>query len=129
MSTVKEDLLYAKTHEWVKIEGNIATIGLTDFAQEQLGDLVYAEAEPVDTEVDLEGVIGSVESVKMASDVFAPVAGKIVESNESIEDEPEQINEAPYETWFVKIEMSDPAQKDALLNAEAYKKHCEEELA
>lgn len=129
MITVKQDLRYAKTHEWVKVEGNVASIGITDYAQDQLGDLVYAEAEPIDIEVELEDLIGSVESVKMASDLFAPVAGKIIESNETIEDEPEQINEDAFGTWFVKIEMSDPSQLDDLMDAAAYEKFCEEESA
>lgn len=94
-----------------------------------MGDLVYAEAEPVDTEVDLGDLIGSVESVKMASDLYAPVAGTIIESNESIEDEPEQINEDAFGTWFVKIELSDPSQVDDLMDAAAYEKFCEEESA
>lgn len=129
MTTVKENLRYAKTHEWVEVEGNVATIGITDYAQDQLGDLVYAEAEPVDTEVDLGDLIGSVESVKMASDLYAPVDGTIIESNESIEDEPEQINEDAFGTWFVKIELSDPSQVDDLMDAAAYEKFCEEESA
>ncbi|NLC26291.1 MAG: glycine cleavage system protein GcvH [Fastidiosipila sp.] len=129
MTTVKQDLCYAKTHEWVKVEGNVALIGITDYAQDQLGDLVYAEAEPAGIEVELDDLIGSVESVKMASDLFAPVAGKIIESNETIEDEPEQINEDAYGTWFVKIEMSDPSQIDDLMDAAAYEKFCEEESA
>ena len=129
MTTVKEDRLYAKTHEWVEVEGNVAAIGITDFAQDQLGDLVYAEAEPVDIDVDIDDLVGSVESVKMASDLYSPVAGKIIESNESIEDAPEQINEDAFGTWFVKIEMSDPSQLDGLMDAEAYKKFCEEESA
>ncbi|MDD2427890.1 MAG: glycine cleavage system protein GcvH [Eubacteriales bacterium] len=129
MTTVKEDLRYAKTHEWVKVEGNVAWIGITDFAQDQLGDLVYAEAEPVGEEVEIDDLIGSVESVKMASDLFSPISGKIVESNESIEDEPEQINEDAFGTWFVKIEMSDPSQLDDLMDAAAYEKFCEEESA
>lgn len=127
MTTVKQDLCYAKTHEWVKVEGNVALIGITDYAQDQLGDLVYAEAEPAGIEVELDDLIGSVESVKMASDLFAPVAGKIIESNETIEDEPEQINEDAFGTWFVKIEMSDPSQLDDLMDAAAYEKFCEEE--
>ncbi len=129
MTTVKQDLCYAKTHEWVKVEGNVALIGITDYAQDQLGDLVYAEAEPAGIEVELDDLIGSVESVKMASDLFAPVAGKIIESNETIEDEPEQINEDAYGTWFGKIEMSDPSQIDDLMDAAAYEKFCEEESA
>ncbi len=123
------DLKYSKTHEWVKVEGNVATIGLTDFAQNQLGEIVYAEAEPVGTAVELEGIIGTVESVKAASDLYAPISGEIVEANEAIEDEPETINSAPWETWFVKIEMADPSELDALLDKAAYDKFCEEEEA
>lgn len=126
MSTVKQDLLYSKSHEWVKVDGDLATIGLTDYAQDQLGDLVYAEAEPADTEVEIDDIIGSVESVKSASDLFAPVAGTIVEANEAIEDEPETINTDPYGVWFVKIELADKAQLDDLLDADAYAAFCEE---
>ena len=125
----KMDLKFSKTHEWVKIEGNIATVGLTDFAQDQLGDIVYAEPEPEGTVVELEGIIGTVESVKAASDLFAPVSGEIVEANVEIEDEPEMINKAPWETWFVKIEMDDPSQLDALLDKDAYDEFCKEEQA
>ncbi|NLC89165.1 MAG: glycine cleavage system protein GcvH [Clostridiaceae bacterium] len=129
MTTVKDDRRYAKTHEWVEVEGNVASIGITDFAQDQLGDLVYAEAEPVGIDVEIDDLVGSVESVKMASDLYSPVAGKIIESNESIEDAPEQINEDACGTWFVKIEMSDPSQLDGLMDAAAYEKFCEEESA
>ncbi|HHX19266.1 MAG TPA: glycine cleavage system protein GcvH [Clostridiaceae bacterium] len=118
---------FAKTHEWIKVDGNIATIGLTDYAQDQLGEIVYAEAEPEGTVVELEGIIGTVESVKAASDLYAPISGEIVEANEEIEDAPELINEAPWDTWFVKIEMADPAELDALLDEDAYKAFCEEE--
>ncbi len=122
-------LKFSKTHEWVKAEGNIATIGLTDFAQDQLGDIVYAEPEPEGTVVELEGIIGTVESVKAASDLYAPVSGEIVEANFEIEDEPEMINQAPWETWFVKIEMDDLSQLDALLDKDAYDEFCKEEQA
>ncbi|HQC49426.1 MAG TPA: glycine cleavage system protein GcvH [Bacillota bacterium] len=118
---------FSKTHEWVKVDGNVATIGLTDYAQDQLGEIVYAEAEPEGTVVELEGIIGTVESVKAASDLYAPVSGEIVESNEEIEDAPELINEAPWDTWFVKIDMADSAELDALLDEDAYKAFCEEE--
>ena len=118
---------FSKTHEWVKVDGNVATIGLTDYAQDQLGEIVYAEAEPEGTVVELESIIGTVESVKAASDLYAPVSGEIVESNEEIEDAPELINEAPWDTWFVKIDMADPAELDALLDEDAYKAFCEEE--
>ncbi len=124
-----QGLKFSKTHEWVKVEGNVATIGLTDFAQDQLGDIVYAEPEPEGTVVELEGIIGTVESVKAASDLFAPVSGEIVEANVEIEDEPEMINKAPWETWFVKIEMDDPSQLEALLDKDAYDAFCKEEEA
>lgn len=126
---MNQELKFSKTHEWVKVEGNIATIGLTDFAQEQLGDIVYAEPEPEGTVVELEGIIGTVESVKAASDLYAPVSGEIVEANFEIEDEPEMINRAPWETWFVKIEMDDLSQLDALLDKDAYDEFCKEEQA
>jgi glycine cleavage system H protein len=124
-----QGLKFSKTHEWVKAEGNIATIGLTDFAQDQLGDIVYAEPEPEGTVVELEGIIGTVESVKAASDLYSPVSGEIVEANFEIEDEPEMINQAPWETWFVKIEMDDLSQLDALLDKDAYDEFCKEEQA
>ncbi len=123
---MNQELKFSKTHEWVKVEGNIATIGLTDFAQEQLGDIVYAEPEPEGTVVELEGIIGTVESVKAASDLYAPVSGEIVEANVEIEDEPEMINRAPWETWFVKIEMDDLSQLDVLLDQDAYDEFCKE---
>ncbi len=123
------DLKFSKTHEWVKIEGNIATVGLTDFAQDQLGDIVYAEPEPEGTVVEVEGIIGTVESVKAASDLYAPVSGEIVEANFDIEDEPEMINQSPWDTWFVKIDMADPSEVDALLDKDAYEAFCKEEEA
>lgn len=118
---------FSKTHEWIKVDGNVATIGLTDYAQDQLGEIVYAEAEPEGTVVELEGIIGTVESVKAASDLYSPISGEIIESNEEIEDAPEMINEAPWDTWFVKIEIADPSELDALLDEDAYKAFCEEE--
>ena len=127
MAEVKKDLFYTESHEWVKVEGNIATVGISDFAQDQLGDIVYAEAVEEDTEVAVEDPVGSVESVKMASDIYAPVAGKIIAANAELEDEPEVINDEPFESWFVKIEMSDPADLDKLLNADDYEKFIEGE--
>ncbi|HZK29518.1 MAG TPA: glycine cleavage system protein GcvH [Clostridia bacterium] len=124
-----QGLKFAKTHEWVKVEGNVATIGLTDFAQDQLGDIVYAEPEPEGTVVELEGIIGTVESVKAASDLYAPVSGEIIESNHAIEDEPEMLNQEPWEYWFVKIEMADSSELDALLDKDAYDAFCKEEQA
>lgn len=127
MAEVKKDLFYTESHEWVKVEGNIAVVGISDFAQDQLGDIVYAEAVEEDTEVAVEDPVGSVESVKMASDIYAPVAGKIIAANAELEDEPEVINDEPFESWFVKIEMSDPADLDKLLNADDYEKFIEGE--
>ena len=124
-----EGLKFSKTHEWVKVEGDEATVGLTDFAQKELGDIVYAEPEPVGTHVEVEDIIGTVESVKAASDLFAPVSGEIVEANEEIGDEPEMINQAPWDTWFVKIRMANPSELDDLLDKDAYDAFCEEEGA
>ena len=124
-----EGLKFAKTHEWVKVEGDLAIIGLTDFAQEELGDIVYAEPEPEGSQVELEDIIGTAESAKAASDLYAPVSGEIVEANSEIEDAPEMINQAPWETWFVKIRMDDPSQLDQLLDKDAYDAFSEEEKA
>lgn len=124
-----KNLKFSKTHEWVKVEDDVAIIGLTDFAQAQLGDIVYAEPEPEGTEVELEDIIGTVESVKAASDLYAPVSGEIVEANVDIEDAPEAINEAPWDTWFVKIKMADLGELDDLMDADAYEQFCEGEDA
>lgn len=125
MAEVKQDRKYADSHEWVKLEGDIAEIGITDFAQDALGDLVYVEGEDIDTEVEKGESIGSLESVKMASDLFTPIAGTIVEVNEELEDSPEKVNEAPYENWIVKLKIADKADYDALMDADAYQKLCE----
>lgn len=127
MSELRDDVKYAKSHEWIKVDGDVATFGLTDYAQDQLGDLVFAEVVPVGTVVEVDGSIGSVESVKMASDVYSPLSGEVIEANDTLEDAPEQINEAPYDTWFVKIRLSDPSEVDALLDKDAYQALIEEE--
>lgn len=126
MSELRDDVKYAKTHEWVKIDGDVATIGLTDYAQDQMGDLVFAEVVEAGTTVALDDTVGSIESVKMASDVYAPVSGEVVEANDTLEDAPEQINEAPYDAWLVKIKMADPAEVDALLDKAGYLAFIEE---
>lgn len=126
MSELRDDVKYAKTHEWVKIDGDIATIGLTDYAQDQMGDLVFAEVVEVGTTVAVEDTIGSIESVKMASDVYAPLSGEVVEANDTLEDAPEQINEAPYDAWLVKIKMADAAEVDTLLDKAGYLAFIEE---
>lgn len=118
---IPEDLKYTNDHEWVKIEGDVATVGITDFAQGELGDIVYVEVETVDETLEREEVFGTVEAVKTVSDLFAPLSGEIIEFNESLEDEPEKVNSDPYgEGWMVKIRFSNPSQVDDLLSAEEY---------
>ena len=119
---IPSELKYTKDHEWIKIEGDIATIGITDFAQGELGDIVYVEVETLDETLDIEEVFGTVEAVKTVSDLFLPLSGEIIEFNESLEDEPEKVNTDPYgEGWMIKLKFSDDSQVDALLSAEAYK--------
>ena len=116
---IPAELKYTKDHEWVRIEDGVATIGITDYAQGELGDIVYVEVETVDDDLDAEEVFGTVEAVKTVSDLFMPVDGKVIEFNEALEDNPELINEDPYgEGWIIKVELSDDA--DGLLDAGAY---------
>ncbi|WP_029037632.1 glycine cleavage system protein GcvH [Salinimicrobium xinjiangense] len=120
---IPKDLKYTNDHEWVKIEGDVATVGITDFAQGELGDIVYVEVETVDETLEREEVFGTVEAVKTVSDLFSPLSGEIIEFNESLEDEPEKVNSDPYgEGWMVKIRFSDASQVDDLLSAEDYSK-------
>ena len=117
-----DDLLYTKDHEWVRVEGDIAFIGITDFAQGELGDIVYVEVETVGDTLDAEEVFGSVEAVKTVSDLFMPVGGEVLEVNEGIESAPESVNSDPYgDGWIVKIRITDVSELDGLLPAEAYK--------
>jgi len=119
---IPADLKYTKDHEWVKIEGDQITVGITDFAQSELGDIVYVEVETLDETLDAEEVFGTVEAVKTVSDLFLPVAGEIVAFNESLEDEPEKVNTDPYgDGWMIKVKVSDVASLDSLLSAEDYK--------
>lgn len=116
------DLKYTKDHEWIKIDGDIATVGITDFAQSELGDIVYVEVETVDEELEREEVFGTVEAVKTVSDLFLPLTGKIVEFNETLESDPELVNNDPYgEGWMIKIKVSDTAQINDLMSADGYK--------
>ena len=118
---VKENLKYTKDHEWVSVEGNIATVGITDFAQSELGDIVYVEVETLDETLKKDEVFGTVEAVKTVSDLFLPMSGKIVEFNESLSDAPESINESPYEQgWIIKVEVSNPDEINELLNSDEY---------
>ncbi|MEK9741029.1 MAG: glycine cleavage system protein GcvH [Flavobacteriaceae bacterium] len=118
---IPEALRYTKDHEWVKVEGNIALVGITDFAQGELGDIVYVEIETQDETLASEAVFGTVEAVKTVSDLFMPLSGKIIEVNQALEQNPEQVNDDPYgEGWMIKIEVSDSSEIDSLLDAKAY---------
>jgi glycine cleavage system H protein len=119
---IPAELKYTKDHEWVKIDGDIATIGITDFAQGELGDIVYVEVETVDENLDADEIFGTVEAVKTVSDLFLPMSGEIIEFNESLEDEPENVNTDPYGGgWMIKLKCSDMAQANNLLSADDYK--------
>ncbi|WP_336068257.1 glycine cleavage system protein GcvH [Mesoflavibacter sp. CH_XMU1404-2] len=119
---IPADLKYTKDHEWVKIEGDQITVGITDFAQSELGDIVYVEVETLDETLEAEEVFGTVEAVKTVSDLFLPVAGEIVAFNESLEDEPEKVNTDPYgDGWMIKVKVSDVSSLDSLLSADDYK--------
>lgn len=121
-----EDLKYTKDHEWVRVEGDVATVGISDFAQSELGDIVFVEIETVGEELEKEEVFGSVEAVKTVSDLFMPVSGEILEMNEKIEENPEIINEDPYgEGWMVKIKLSNPDEVEELLKPDAYRETVE----
>ena len=118
---VPKDLKYTKDHEWVKIEGDIAVIGITDFAQGELGDIVYVEVDTLDETLQKEEVFGTVEAVKTVSDLFLPLSGEILEFNESLETNPEKVNEDPYnEGWMIKMKVSNFSEIDDLLSAEDY---------
>jgi len=121
MSELPKDLKYATSHEWVKVEeGNIVQVGITDFAQQQLGDLVYIELPKLGRKVTIREQCAIVESVKTASDLFSPVAGEIIAINEEAADEPEQVNDKPYQTWLFRIQADNLADSDHLLDADAY---------
>ena len=119
---IPRDLKYTKDHEWVKINGDTATIGITDFAQGELGDIVYVDVDTLDETVDKDEVFGSVEAVKTVSDLFMPLSGEVVEFNEGLEDDPEIVNKDPYDKgWIIKISITDQSQIEDLLDAQAYK--------
>lgn len=116
------DLKYTKDHEWVRVEGDIATIGITDFAQGELGDIVYVDVTTLNEEVEKEGLFGSVEAVKTVSDLFMPVSGTVIEVNKDIDSSPESVNKDPYgQGWMIKVRMSNPSEVDSLMSADAYK--------
>ena len=122
MMNTPSNLKYTKDHEWISIDGDIATVGITDFAQTELGDIVYVEVETLDETLDIEEVFGTVEAVKTVSDLFLPVSGEIIEFNEKLEDEPELVNSDPYgEGWMIKVKCSDTSQLEDLLSSDDYK--------
>jgi glycine cleavage system H protein len=119
---IPSNLHYTKDHEWVLIEDNIATVGITDFAQKELGDIVYVEVETLDQTLAKDEVFGTVEAVKTVSDLFLPLSGEIIEFNDSLESDPEKVNSDPYgEGWMVKVKISNPEEIESLLDSEAYK--------
>ena len=122
MSKVLEGLTYSESHEWVRVEGETAVVGVSDFAQKEMGNITYVDLPDVDDEVTAGDDFGALESVKAASDLIAPVSGTVVEVNSELEDHPELVNEDAYANWIIKVRMSDPSELDALLDAEAYKK-------
>ena len=119
---IPTQLKYTKDHEWVKIDGEIATIGITDFAQQELGDIVYVEIESIGETLDAEEVFGTVEAVKTVSDLFMPLSGEVLEFNAALEDTPESVNDDPYKSgWMIKVKIEDPSQISDLLDFDAYK--------
>ena len=127
MAKTLEGLYYSESHEWVKVDGNIAVVGITDFAQHAMGDLSYVDMPEVDDELEKGDEFGAVESVKAASDLYAPVTGTVVEINEALEDAPELLNEDAFANWIMKVEMSDPSELESLMDAAAYEAMCANE--
>ena len=125
MAKVIEGLYYSESHEYVRVEGNFGFIGITDYAQNALGNVVYVDMPDVDDEVTAGEEFGAVESVKAASDLYAPVSGTVVEINEALEDQPELINQDAFENWIIKVELSDKSELDSLMDAKAYAAICE----
>jgi len=127
MAKTVEGLYYSESHEWVKVDGNIAIVGITDFAQHAMGDLSYVDMPEVDDEVAAGDEFGAVESVKAASDLYSPVSGTVVEINEELEDAPELLNQDAFANWIMKVEMTDPSELDNLMDAAAYEAMCANE--
>ena len=127
MAKTVEGLYYSESHEWVKVEGNVAVIGITDFAQHAMGDLSYVDMPEVDDEFAAGEEFGAVESVKAARDLYSPVSGTVVEINEELEDAPELLNQDAFANWIMKVEMSDPSELDSLMDAAAYEAMCANE--
>ena len=122
-----KDLRYTEEHEWVRVDGSVATVGITEYAQDQLGDIVFLELPNPGTEFKAGDTLGTVESVKAVSDIYSPIAGKVIEANQALAGAPEQVNQDPYGSWMVKLAIADAGELDELLDAEAYAKFVEEE--
>ena len=127
MAKVIEGLFYSESHEYVKVEGDFAYVGITDYAQHALGNVVYVDMPEVDDEVEADEDFGAVESVKAASDLISPVSGTVVEVNEALEDKPELLNEDAFENWIMKVQLSDKSELEALMDATAYEELCNKE--
>jgi glycine cleavage system H protein len=126
MSTnIPEGLFFTEDHEWVQVDGEHVSIGITDFAQSSLGDIVFVELPEIGTNLDSGSTFGVVESIKSVSDLYTPVSGEVIEKNDAIEGTPESINDAPYDSWLVKLKFSDKTQLEKLMNSESYKTFCE----
>ena len=126
MAKFEEGLRYSESHEYIRVEGEYGYIGISDYAQHALGNVVYVDMPEVDDEVTAGEEFGAVESVKAASDLISPVSGTVVEVNEALEDQPELLNEDAFGNWIIKVQLSDPTELDALMDVEAYKEHCKE---
>lgn len=124
MAKIIEGLKYTEEHEWISLEGNIATLGITDFAQSSLGDIVFVELPESSEEVEAGASFGVVESIKSVSDLYTPISGKILEKNDTVIDAPESLNEDAFNAWLVKVEVSNPSQLDELMDAKAYEAYC-----
>jgi glycine cleavage system H protein len=125
MVKVEKDLLYTESHEFVKIEGDFGYVGITDYAQEQLGNVVYVDMPEVGDDVSAGEEFGAVESVKAASDLISPISGTVVEINENLEEQPELINQDAFENWIIKVQLSDKSELEGLMDDETYMKYCE----
>lgn len=125
MSKVIDGLFYSESHEWVKVDGEIATVGVTDFAQKEMGDITYVDMPDVDDEVVKGEEFGALESVKASSDLYSPVSGTVTEKNEALDDSPELVNEDAFANWIIKVKMSDPSEVEDLMDAAAYYEHTE----
>ncbi len=125
MSKIVDGLLYSESHEWVKVDGNVAIIGVSDFAQKEMGDITYVDLPDIGDEFGAGEDFGALESVKASSELITPVSGSVTARNEELEDKPELINEDPYKAWIIKVEMSDSSELDSLMNAAAYAKATE----